>query len=133
MSLFDQVAGRLGGALSGTESQQSPLAAGLLEMLQGGGLSGLVQSLHGKGLGDLVSSWISTGPNLPISASQIQDALGAPFIQQLAQKAGLPADLVTSKLAEILPTTVDSLTPQGTLPEAGALQQMLGLLKGRIG
>jgi uncharacterized protein YidB (DUF937 family) len=136
MSLFEQVAGKLGGALSGTGGQESALVGGLLGMLGTGGpggLSGLVHAFQAKGLGDIVASWVGTGANLPISAAQIQQAFGSAGIQQLAEKAGLSPEATSSKLAEILPATVDSLTPEGKVPEAGALEQALGLLRGRLG
>jgi uncharacterized protein YidB (DUF937 family) len=132
MTLFDQVSGLLRGPAQG--GAQSPVVNAVLEMLsQGGsgGLAGLVQTFREKGLGDVVSSWISTGPNLPISASQIQSALGNDTLRRLAEKAGLPLDAVSSQLAEVLPTAVDTLTPEGKVPVGGLLEQALGMLKGR--
>ena len=135
MSLLDKVAGQLGGALGG--GPQSALRTGLTEMLgkggSGGGLSGLVQAFQAKGLGDIVASWVGTGSNLPVSPAQIQEGLGEANLQEIAEKAGLSPEAASSKLAEILPATVDTLTPEGKLPEAGGLAQALGLLKGRLG
>lgn len=92
------------------------LVGAVLDLLgkgEGGGLSGLEQAFQAKGLGDIVSSWIRTGANLPISAGQIQEALGAERVQQLAQKIELSPDALTSKLAEFLMVAVDKLTPDG--------------------
>ena len=118
-------------------AQQGPamgLASGILEMLtsrQTGGLNGLVQSFTKNGLGDIVSSWVGTGPNLPVSGSQIQNALGSDAINSLAQKAGVAPDKASSMLSQLLPGIVDKLTPEGQIPDSGSLlEKGLGILKG---
>ena len=123
--------GMAGGA---QQHQTMGLASGILEMLTGqqaGGLQGLVQSFAQKGLGDIVSSWVSTGPNLPVSGNQIQSALGSDIINSLAQKAGVAPDAAGSILAQVLPGLVDKLTPDGKIPESGGLlEKGLDILKG---
>jgi uncharacterized protein YidB (DUF937 family) len=94
-------------------------------------LEGLVRSFSQKGLGDIVNSWVSTGANLPINAEQIQHALGSQQISQIANQAGVPASDGASHLAELLPTIVDKLTPQGSVPQGDMLQQALGFLEGK--
>lgn len=136
MSLYSQLAAHLRHVLGATGGQRAPLASLVLEMLsQGGsgGLSSVVQAFQTKGLGDIVASWVSTSPNLPISPAQIQEALGSASIQQIAQKAGLSPEATSAELARILPEIVDTLTPRGKLPAAGALEHALGLLKNRLG
>ncbi len=114
--------------------QTMGLASGILEMLtsqQTGGLQGLVQSFSQKGLGDIVSSWVSTGPNLPVSGNQIQSALGSDVINSLAQKVGVAPDAAGSILAQVLPGLVDKLTPEGKIPESGGLlEKGMDILKG---
>ncbi len=135
MGLFDELAGKATGLFGGGGSEQSGLMQGVLEMLgssESGGLSGLVNTFKEKGLGDVVSSWVGTGQNLPINAEQIQQVLGGDAIQQLAAKAGLSTDEVSSKLAEHLPGIVDHLTPDGSVPEGGLLAQGLGFLRGKM-
>ena len=46
-------------------------------------------------------------------------------MKQFAAKAGLSPAVASSKLAELLPTIVDKLTPNGKLPEEGGLLQQL--------
>jgi uncharacterized protein YidB (DUF937 family) len=135
MSLFDQVSSLLGSESKGTGGDQFNLITGVLEMLNKGGqggLAGLVQACQSKGLGDIVSSWISTGPNAPIAASQIKEVLGDERIGQLAGKIGLTPDALSTKLAELLPDAVDKLTPEGKIPDAGMLDQVLGMLKSKL-
>jgi uncharacterized protein YidB (DUF937 family) len=96
-----------------------------------GGLGGLVSAFQQKGLGDMMSSWISTGPNPPISADQLKDVLGSDVLGQFASKAGVPQGQASSVLASLLPAVIDHLTPNGQVPQANALEGALGgLLSG---
>lgn len=81
-----------------------------------GGLSAIVAKLEQAGLGDQVKSWIGTGANLPISAQQLQQVLGSDTVKQLAARFGIPADQLSTVLAQVLPTAVDNASPKGTLP-----------------
>ncbi len=133
MSLFDQVTGVLRSTLQGMGGEQAGLVSGVLDLLRnepGGSLSGLVQLLQANGLGDVVASWAGTGANLPVSAAQIQEALGTERIQHLAERIGVSPDTVAANLTAVLPRAIDQLTPDGTLPEAGMLGEALNLLKG---
>jgi uncharacterized protein YidB (DUF937 family) len=130
MSFLEDMAGKeLGSMLS---SSSNPLAAGVMQMInnQPGGLSGLVQQFHDKGMGGLVSSWVSTGQNLPISADQIQNVMGSEQVKELAAKAGISPDVVSSHLAQLLPMLVDKLTPNGQVPQTSSLlEEGMGMLK----
>lgn len=83
-----------------------------------GGLEGLTKQFHEKGLGGMVNSWISTGPNDPVSPDQVRHALGDDTIKDLAAKAGIDPDALLAQLAKALPQAVDKATPQGKLPTA---------------
>ena len=99
-----------------------------------GGLGGLVSAFQQKGLGDMVSSWISTGPNPPVSAAQVTDVLGNDTVAQFAQKSGVPTSEAGSLLAALLPTVIDKLTPNGKMPDVNALEGTLSsLLSGFMG
>ena len=116
MGFLDNLAGSL---FAGKAEASSPLVKSVLDMLgQSGGLGGLVQAFQQNGLGHLVESWIGTGQNLPVSAAQIQQALG-PKVQELAQQHGLSADAVSQALSQFLPGVIDHLTPNGQLPDGG--------------
>jgi uncharacterized protein YidB (DUF937 family) len=94
-----------------------------------GGLTGLVQAFESKGLGGVVASWISTGPNQPVTGDQISKVLGPERIQLIATKLGVPPEAVTTQLASALPALINHLTPTGTLPSGNALQQALDALR----
>jgi uncharacterized protein YidB (DUF937 family) len=131
-------AGGLGGLVSMVSKNPQIVAAlaGLLSTRDtsvggSGGLGGLVSAFQGKGLGDMISSWISTGPNPSISASQVADVLGQDTLGQFARKAGLPVSEAGSVLAGLLPAAIDQLTPDGKVPETSTLESSLtSLLSG---
>jgi len=135
MGLLDQILGAAGGGQNAAVLQS---VIGMLtsgqggqagQAAQGGGLQGIVNALHNKGLGDIVNSWVGTGANLPVSAQQIQQALG-PQLQQIAAQHGIDLNTVAQQVAQHLPGIVDKLTPGGKVPDAAALQNLLkGLTK----
>jgi uncharacterized protein YidB (DUF937 family) len=119
MGLFTTLAEMVVTGFGNPDSTQAKLANAVVKKFQtndGGGLTALLQQLEAKGLGQVAQSWIGTGNNLPISAEQIENALGSEQIQQLAAKVGVSPDVIKSHLAEILPKIVDRLTPDGKVP-----------------
>lgn len=134
MGLLDQIGGMLGGAGAGSDANNNVLesALELVRNYEGGGLAGLIDAFKNKGLGDIANSWVGTGENQAISASQLEQVLGNETIQQIAAKTGLSADMLSQGLATVLPQVVDKLTPNGALPEGGLLEEGLNLLKGKF-
>jgi len=126
MGLLDQL---LGAGSGGAHSGMLESVVGMLTSGQGGGLQAIVKAFGDKGLGNLVGSWVGTGANLPISAQQIQSALG-PQLQQLAAQHGLDVNVIAQQLSQHLPGMIDKLTPGGRIPDASSLQ---GMLKGLAG
>ena len=149
MGLLDSVLGSVIGTMAGGRQGGggSPdilmqVLGGLLNQGGGGGAGGLggaagglgvlLQQLQQAGLGDAVKSWVGTGQNLPVSADQLQSALGGDQVGALAQQAGLSQGDLMSQLAHMLPQVVDQLTPNGHLP-AGAGADISGMLGGILG
>ncbi len=133
MGLFDQIIG----AVSGQQGESGgSLLGSVLQMVtnpQNGGLSGLLQTLQQGGLAEAAKSWVSTGQNLPVSAEQIQSALGNDTVKNLAAQLGLNTEQMSGHLAELLPQVVDKLTPNGSVPSEGNLVSMgMELLKGKL-
>jgi uncharacterized protein YidB (DUF937 family) len=108
MGLLD---GILGGVIG---AEALSLVKGYIE--KHGGVAGVVAELEKTGFGQQVKSWVGTGPNLPISAEQIKQALGSDTVKDLAAKFGIPVDKVAGFLAENLPTAIDKSTPDGKIP-----------------
>jgi uncharacterized protein YidB (DUF937 family) len=125
MGLLDGLESQVLGSMSGGSNT---LASSVLQMIQQqpGGLQGLVQTFHDKGLGAVVSSWVSSGPNSPISADQIHEVLGSDQVKALAARAGISPDVASSAIAQLLPGIVDKLTPNGSVPDHGSVMGMLG-------
>jgi len=98
---------------------------GYINSPQVGGISGLQQLFQQKGLGGIISSWIGTGQNLPISTEQLQSVPHCEAVQNIVAKTGMDQAQVASVLSQMLPHVVDQLTPNGQVPEASALSQMM--------
>lgn len=133
MGLLDNIENQVLGNVVGSSS--NPLATGLLQMIQNqpGGLQGLVQSFHDKGLGGVASSWVGTGPNTPVTSDQIHQVLGSDQVKALAAKAGISPDMAGSAIAQLLPSIVDKLTPNGQVPAHNSVMDMVGGLLQNLG
>jgi uncharacterized protein YidB (DUF937 family) len=91
----------------------------------GTGLTQVLQGLQSSGLGDVVASWLGSGSNQAVSPSQLQSALGDQTVSQFANKAGIDTGAALTALAGMLPQLVDSLSPDGSLPESNQLESLL--------
>src|SRR5262245_60428476 len=98
-----------------------------------GGLAGLVESFQKNGMGDMMSSWISTGPNPPVTPAQVTEVLGPKTMGQFASRAGVPEAQAGSLLAGLLPAAIDHLTPDGRVPDTDALEGSLSSLLAKLG
>jgi uncharacterized protein YidB (DUF937 family) len=129
MGLFDSIAGTVLGKLGGEQGSMAQIALDLLN--QHGGVSGVLEKFKENGMTDEVSSWVGKGANLPISAEQISSVLGNSEIAAMAAKFGITPEVLSSKIAEHLPTVVDKLTPDGEVKEGSGnlLTTLLGLMK----
>ena len=81
-----------------------------------GGLSDLIDHFTGRGHGDTAGSWVSTGANQQMDRGQLESALGEDTIAELTRHTGMSRDELLSRLRTVLPTAVDTLTPEGRLP-----------------
>ena len=128
MGLIEEVlamASSSGGAQQAQHASALTAILGYINSPQVGGIAGLQKMFQQGGLGNVVSSWIGSGQNLPISASQLQNVLHGGALQQAAQQSGLDPSQLTSMMSTLLPHLVDKLTPNGQLPDASALQNLL--------
>ena len=133
MGLLDQVVGAMAGGQSGGNNALLETVMKMISDPQNGGLQGLIQSFQQGGLGDIVNSWVSTGQNLPISAEQIQSVLGNSSLGNIAAQLGLNTEQASGSLASMLPQLIDSLTPNGEVPQGGDLMsQGMEMLKGKF-
>ena len=111
MGLFDELAGAAKGAIfNAAEGGVQSVLGNVIKSTTEGGVDGLLGKLQASGLGDQVASWLGNGHNLPISADQLQAALGNSHIQEMAKSMGLPLDKALEGLAEHLPGLIDGRT-----------------------
>lgn len=128
MGLLDQVVGAaLGG---GAAAKGGGLNAVLLQQLVGmlskpGALDQLMAAFQQQGLGNVLQSWLGTGPNLPISPSQVQQVFGDGALSALAKGAGIGVPETANVLSGLLPQVVDKISPGGKAPSANDLGGLL--------
>lgn len=128
MDLFG-MAGQLLGNAGGNQNALNAVLS--LVNNHEGGLPGLISAFHQSGLGSAVSSWVGTGPNQEVSGEQVQSALGTSQVQEVASKLGVPTEVASGVIAQLLPGIIDHLTPNGQVPSAGSnlMEMGAGLLK----
>ena len=159
--LFGRISGRDAGALppsqpgtsptnsttvpgsAGTDAGLGGLLGGLGGLFggggqaRGGGIGGaigeLMESFSGSGHGDTVKSWVETGPNRPVTTSQLENALGADTITSLTRQTGLSRDELLARLQAILPEAVDKMTPEGRLPTQAESTAMISRIQKEAG
>ena len=131
MSLLDQLGGAVGSVLG--QGKGAGVGAVLLQQViamlsKPGAVAELTSKFQSAGLGNILQSWIGTGQNLPISADQVKQVLGAGTVADLAQKAGLGESETTGALASLLPQVIDKISPSGNVPGANDLGGALASL-----
>jgi uncharacterized protein YidB (DUF937 family) len=114
---------------------QSGGLAGVLEQLRGnlggttpggilsGGLGELIDRFQQSGHGETAQSWVRTGPNQPVTPSQLEQAIGPEVLDTLSRQTGLSQQELLARLSRELPDAVDRYTPQGRLPSEGAFMR----------
>jgi uncharacterized protein YidB (DUF937 family) len=132
MGLLDLIGGVLGQQQQ-PGTQNSGMAQVLTQLLagqgqgqgygqsQGGGLAGLVDRFRNAGLGPVADSWVSRGPNQPVSPGQLRQVFGDEQVEQMADQSGMPEGNFLSQLSQHLPRAVDRMTPNGQIPEEGTI------------
>ena len=112
MGMFDGILGGVVGA------EMASVVNGMIE--RHGGIQGVISQFQTNGLGPTVQSWVNPGPNQPITPAQVNQGLGPETINALAAKLGIPPDQLAAKLSEVLPQSIDHLTPGGVPMTPGA-------------
>ena len=112
MSIFGDLGGMLGHYV-----EQHGGAEAMVEgaIQQAGGVQGIVGKLQRAGYGDQVQSWLGAGPNQPVTADGVAQAIGHGKIGQMAQQYGGQPDSWSGMLVHVLPGLVDRLSPNGAV------------------
>lgn len=123
-----EIASALMGLMSSQNSQAQSQASGGLGSLAG--LASMIAGMQGGGKPDLASlaaSWLSPGPNAPVSNSQLTDILGQDKIAAFAQQLGLSQEQALNGLQATVPNVVDKASPNGTLDLDTLLESVGGM------
>ena len=129
MGILDSVLGSLMGGQGGASSPMGQVLGSLLGGQGGpgmggnigGGLGGLISQFQRAGMGNVAQSWVGSGPNQPVTPSQLQDVFGQDQVQSMAGQAGMQPGDFLSQLSQHLPSAVDQMTPHGRLPDEGSV------------
>lgn len=81
-----------------------------------GGLGDLMDRFRQDGKGEVADSWVKPGPNRGLTAAEVEHAVGAENIAELAERTGLSREELLERLATRIPEGVDQLTPDGRFP-----------------
>ncbi len=87
-----------------------------IDRLLGGGLSELSDRFRQNGHSQTVDSWVGKGANRDVSATDLEQALGAETLDELSEHTGLSRAELLERLSRELPKAVDNYTPEGQLP-----------------
>lgn len=138
MGLLDSlVTSAVTSALGGNaNSLTGNLVSGVVGMLtsgSGGGLNGLVDKFKQSGLGDVAASWVGKGDNKPVTPQQLEEALGADKVAELAREAGIPEEKGAEVLSQVLPSVVNEMTPDGEVPNEHKMGTLSKIILGGLG
>lgn len=110
-----------GRAVGGLAANRGMLVAMLLPFAmqwvqRNGGIGAVLERFRQKGLGEQANSWVSSGPNAPLRAEEVDEVVGGEEMSRLAHQLGVPEREVALGFADIFPEMVDQLSPEGQLP-----------------
>ena len=98
-------------------------------MLAGGGLQQVLSGFQANGLSAQTDSWIGTGENRPISGEDVRKAVAPEELQKIAAQLGVSTDEAADAVAQVLPTVVDRVSPEGHLAPDNELESAFGALE----
>ena len=100
------------GGMGGLLGALLPVLGG---MLAGGGLQKVLSGFEANGLAAQADSWVATGDNAPISGADVRKVVGDEELAQIAAQLGVSEDEAADAVAQVLPTVVDQVSPDGQL------------------
>jgi uncharacterized protein YidB (DUF937 family) len=126
----------LPGVAGGDPAQAAAVMGTMMEVLQQkGGLGGLLEQFRSSGLAAQADAWSRGDASQGVSGDQVQQVLGAPIVDLIAQKLGLTPDQARATLAQLVPTITSRMSAEQRLTgEANPeLEKALGMFKNIIG
>lgn len=127
-TLLRMFLGRSGGGML-AKVLGGPLLGIVLGMMRKqGGLGGMLDKFRGAGMQQKADSWVSTGPNEPLSPDEVEQAMGRDELERISNETGLTVEEVRERLAKALPEAVNEVTPEGKVPDDNQLGGLLDKL-----
>lgn len=126
--MFDSIVSE-SGEKYGLGDKAGNLLSSLLSLITDqsqGGFAGFLDRFRKTGLNEQLNSWVGTGANTALSGEQVEWALGSELTDEMARQAGLDADVARASLGRMIPSVVDQLTPNGTVPTDDDLLSRIG-------
>ena len=126
----------LPGVAGGDPAQAAAVMGTMMELLQQkGGLGGLLDQFRASGLSAQADAWSRGDASEGVSGDQVQQVLGAPIVDRIAQKLGLTPDQARATLAQLVPAITSRMAAEEKLtgqPD-DELQKALGMFKNLLG
>jgi outer membrane protein OmpA-like peptidoglycan-associated protein/uncharacterized protein YidB (DUF937 family) len=130
--MFEQLVSEAASRFNVSPTSVTALLRGLFALVTNestGGLTGFLDQFRRAGLGDAISSWLGGKDVRPLTAPQLESALGDATVDRLAVSSGLARAAAAPVLAYLVPKVIGFLTPNGVVPSTAALRsQLAGLL-----
>src|SRR5262249_43022043 len=97
----DPLSTMLNAVTGGNRAQAGSLRGVVLGLVQeSGGLDGILDAFRRSGMSHQADSWVSTGPNMGISAEELQQAVGGSTLGPFAARLGMSHGQASSVLAQ---------------------------------
>jgi len=102
----------------GLGTKAGPLVREILNMIANapGGIGGFLQKFESVGLRSEMESWLGHPNAAPISAQDLDRALGSGALGGIASRLGLGESAVKTAVGYTLPKLIGALTPGGKIP-----------------
>jgi uncharacterized protein YidB (DUF937 family) len=125
-SLTGGSSGAQAGGMGGLLGSLLPALGG---MLAGGGLQQVLSGFQANGLSAQTDSWIGTGENKPISGEDVRKVVAPEELTKIAAQLGVSEAEAADAVAQVLPTVVDKVSPEGRLAPDNELESAFGALE----
>ena len=130
MGLLDSLEGMAAQAMTGSGSDTTKVAGGLMEALgeQPGGLGAVLDNFRSNGLGGHVDA-MQNGETPQMTPDQVQTGLqGTGLLEAAAAKAGVSPEVAQQVMSTVLPMVMSHFAQTGAAPETGLLSGLLSKL-----
>ena len=119
MAVFDTLIGDTATRF-GLGSNAGPLVRETLNMVANspGGIGGFLGKLESAGLRSEMESWLGNPNAAPLSAQELDRALGSGALSGIANRLGIAETAVKTAVGYTLPKLIGALTPGGRIPSS---------------